>query len=169
MDFEKMLSSHALWLGSAGADGVKANLQGANLKYANLQGADLRDADLQDANLQGAVLQGANLRRANLRWANLQGADLRDANLRWANLRGADLRWADLRGADLRWADIDFSCWPLWCGSVGATLDDRQQAQLLYHALSTMDATKHKMLFRYARPFVNKNFHQVTGHTVRPI
>ena len=79
-----------------------------------------------------ADLQGANLRRADLQDANLVGA-----NLRGANLRGADLRRADLRGADLQDADLDFSVWPLWCGSIGAIVDSRIQRQLLYHAYAT--------------------------------
>ena len=61
--------------------------------------------------------------RANLRWADLQGAKLRGANL-----QGAKLRWADLQGAKL-----DFSCLPLWCGSLSANFDDRQLTQIAYH------------------------------------
>lgn len=70
-----------------------------------------------------ADLRGADLRWANLRWANLRDADLRDANLRGANLSRADLSWANL----------DYSCWPLWCGSLGARVDKRLFAQLAYH------------------------------------
>lgn len=47
-----------------------------------------------------------------------------------------DLRGANLRGANLRGADLDFSCIPLWCGSLLANMDDRQAKQLLYHTLS---------------------------------
>lgn len=50
-----------------------------------------------------------------------------------ADLRGAKLDGADLRGADLRGADIDFSCLPLWCGSLSAHFDDRQLRQIAYH------------------------------------
>ena len=61
----------------------------------------------ESADLRGAYLHGANL------WgANLWGADLQDADLWGANLWGANLQGANLQGADL-----DFSCWPLWCGS----------------------------------------------------
>ena len=88
--------------------------------------ADLRDADLSRANLGGA----------DLRWANLGGADLSLADLRGADLSLADLRGADLSRADLRGANIDFAAWPLWCGSLRVTLDERQQAQLLYHVLA---------------------------------
>ena len=45
----------------------------------------------------------------------------------------ADLQGADLQGADLRGADIDFSCWPLWCGSKEITVDLRIVYQLLAH------------------------------------
>lgn len=45
----------------------------------------------------------------------------------------ANLQRANLRGADLRGADIDYSCWPLWCGSLGVIVDKRIAAQLAYH------------------------------------
>lgn len=45
----------------------------------------------------------------------------------------ADLRGADLRGADLWGADLDYSCWPLWCGSLDVKVDVRLAAQLAYH------------------------------------
>jgi uncharacterized protein YjbI with pentapeptide repeats len=76
---------------------------------------DGKCADLQDANLQDANLRNANLRDANLWNADLWGANLRDANLRDANL--------------------DYSCWPLWCGSLDAHIDDRIARQLLYHLI----------------------------------
>ena len=103
------------------------------------------DAETTSAAVQYAVenrlsLRWADLRKANLRKANLRGADLRKANLREADLSGADLSGADLSGADLRWADLsgadfDFSCWPLWCGSLNVKIDKRIFCQLLYHAL----------------------------------
>ena len=42
----------------------------------------------------------------------------------------------DLRGADLRGADIDFSCYPLWCGSLGLKADKRLACQFAYHLCS---------------------------------
>ena len=111
-ELEEVLRLHEMWLHSK-MGGARANLQ-----YANLQ-----DANLQDANLQ----------YANLRGANLRGADLQDANLQGANLRGANLRGADLQDANLQGADIDYSCWPLWCGSLDIKVDRRIAAQLAYH------------------------------------
>ena len=66
--------------------------------------------------------------RADLSEANLYGADLRRADL-----RRADLSRANLRGADLRGADMDYSCWPLWCGSNHVKVDARIAAQLAAH------------------------------------
>ena len=60
-------------------------------------------------------------------------ADLWRANLREADLRGANLREANLRGADLRGANLDYSCWPLWCGSLDVRVCKRIAAQLAYH------------------------------------
>ena len=80
--------------------------------------------------------------RADLKGANLRGADLRGAVLRGADLSDADLRGADLRGADLRGADLDYSCFPLWCGSKGMIVDRRIAAQIAAHfcALECDDA-----------------------------
>ena len=129
---------------------------GANLSRADLGGANLSRADLSRANLRDANLSDANLSRANLRDANLSGADLRDANL-----RGADLRDANLRGADLTGANIDFSCWPLWCGSIGVNVDVKIARQLMYHACAVICDDEEFLAVRStALEFANK-FHRV--------
>ena len=104
----------------------------------------------------------ANLRGTDLRGTDLRWADLRWANLRWANLREADLRWANLREADLRGTDLDFSCLPLWCGSLHANFDSRQLKQIAYHLVKAglqsknateEDKTELRKLIDYANGF----------------
>lgn len=73
-------------------------------------------------------INGDGWKRADLRNANLCGANLCDANL-----CDADLCGANLCGANLRNADLDYSCWPLWCGSIGVEVDSRLARQLAYH------------------------------------
>ena len=102
----------------------------AILNY-DLRGADLRSTDLKRANLKGADLRGANLMEANLRDTNLINTDLSGADL-----RGADLRGAALSGANLKGADLDYSCYPLWCGSLHLKADKRLACQLAYHLCS---------------------------------
>ena len=118
---QEILESHKKWL--RGKDGKKANLRCADLRGVDLRWADLRGVDLRWANLRWADLRGVDLREANLRWADLRGVDLREANL-----KDADLRYADLRGADL-----DYSSFPLWCGSFDIIVDERLIRQLCYH------------------------------------
>ena len=117
-----ILKLHEMYLNNEDG-GVRASLQDADLRCANLRYADLRDADLQ---------------RAYLRDADLQGADLRDADLQGADLRDADLQRADLQGADLQGADLDYSCLPLWCGSLTAHSDDKQLIQITYHLVKVI-------------------------------
>ena len=74
-----------------------------------------------------------SIRRENLLRANLTEADLSDAVLTHASLKNAILKNTILRRADLTSTDIDFSCWPLWCGSLDAKVDRRIAAQLAYH------------------------------------
>lgn len=106
-ELKEILRKHTLWV-ECEEGGERADLRGADLWRADLRGANLQRADLQRANLQGA---------------DLRGADLRDADLWGANLRNADLREANL----------DYSCWPLWCGSLDVKVDVRLAAQLAYH------------------------------------
>lgn len=127
--WDAALQGAKLW----GADLQGANLQGANLRAADLRGADLRAAELRDVNLWGADLRGANLWGADLRGAALQVANFMDANFSDVNLGGADLRGANLQTADLRGADVDYSCWPLGCGSLDVIVDRRIFCQLAYH------------------------------------
>jgi len=112
MNIDEILKKHKLWL-----DGDEKG-----------ERADLRDADLQRASLRDASLQRASLRDASLQRANLQDADLQDANLFGANLQGANLR-----GANLQDADLDFSCWPLWCGSKNVKVSNTIAQQLAAH------------------------------------
>jgi uncharacterized protein YjbI with pentapeptide repeats len=106
---------------------------GAYLRGANLSCADLRDADLSGANLSCADLSDADLSGASLSGADLSGADLSGAYLSGADLSGAYLRGADLRGANLSGASLDYSCWPLWCGSNNVKVDAKIAAQLAAH------------------------------------
>lgn len=80
-----------------------------------------------------ADLSGADLSRANLIGADLSRVNLSRANLRGADLSGANLGGANLSGADLHGANLDYSCWPLWCGSLGVKVDVRIARQLAYH------------------------------------
>ena len=136
-DIKVILENHQKWLMDE-CGGKRADLRGASLHYANLCGANLYYTDLF-----GTGLRGANLRNANLGGANLFGADLRDAYLRGANLRGANL---------------DFSCLPLWCGSLGMIVDRRIAAQIAYHFCSLVCDDEEvirlqKLLYSFANTF----------------
>ena len=142
IDIKIKLELHLKWLrGEAGGERLNlsgqdlsaANLRRANLSAANLSAANLSAANLSDANLRLANLSDANLSDANLSAANLSDADLSAANLSAANLSDADLRLANLSDANLSAANLDFSVWPLRCGSFHAKAGRRLFAQLLKH------------------------------------
>ena len=120
-ELDCVISKHKEWINGDGGE------------YASLSHEDLRGASLRYANLSHADLSGADLSDADLRDANLKYANLRDADLTGANLRDADLTDADLRGANLRDTNLDYSCLPLWCGSLEAHFDDKQLVQIAYH------------------------------------
>ena len=173
-DLDKILKNHKLWI--HGKEGGEV----AEFRGADLQGMDFSNVDLRNANFESANLEGANFSRTNLRCTNLNHADLTNANLRYADLRGADLSYAilkntvfvdaDLRGAVLKNTNfkntnIDFSCLPLWCGSLSTHFDDKQLIQIAYHLVkaglnskNASDETKEEL--SKLIDFVNK-FHRV--------
>jgi len=106
--------------------------------------------------LEVETLQDADLQNADLQNADLRDADLQDANLQYANLQDANLQWADLRGATL-----DFSCFPLWCGSFNMIVDIKIVYQLLYHICKLKCNDKvFKTIVKLIKPFADK-FHRV--------
>lgn len=50
-----------------------------------------------------------------------------EAHKKWINSKDDGVR------ANLRRADLDFSCWPLWCGSLAVKVCKRIAVQLAYH------------------------------------
>ena len=62
----------------------------------------------------------------------------RRASMQGEDMRGAEMNGANMQRVDMRGADIDYSVWPLWCGSLKAYVDDRIAIQLLYHTLSVV-------------------------------
>ena len=125
------------------AEAVKKALDnGINLRGADLYGADLRGADLRGTDLSYTDLRGADLHGADLRGTDLRGTDLHGTDLHGADLRGTDLRGTDLSGTDLSGANLDYSCWPLRCGSLNAKIDKRLFIQLLYHTVRAGQSVK---------------------------
>ena len=94
--------------------------------------------------------------QANLRYADLSSADLSSADLSSADLSSADLRYADLRSANL-----DYSAFPLWCGSFGAKVDIRLSAQLAYHFCCLDTENKDVKKAQKALKILANKFHRV--------
>ena len=76
-----------------------------------------------------SIVDAYNLDRRDFSREYFSGLDLREITLTRADLIGADLS-----GANLTWSDLDFSSWPLWCGSIGVKVDKKIAVQLMYHA-----------------------------------
>lgn len=141
-ELNAILDKHKKWLGHE-EGGERTDLRGSNLRgadlscsdlsYSNLSYSDLGYSDLCGSDLSSSNLRGSDLSYSNLCHSNLRGADLSRSDLCYSTLRGADLSYSDLREAD-----IDFSAWPLWCGSLKAYVDDRIAILLLYHTLSVV-------------------------------
>lgn len=82
-----------------------------------------------------------------------------------ADLRGSNLSDSNLSCSNLSGCNLDFSCLPLWCGSLSAYFDDRQIAQIIYHAVkaglgSPNVSDEVKAELRKVIPLANR-FHRV--------
>ena len=97
---ETMLVAHALWLSSAGEEGLRCELSGANLSYGGFLLANLRQAKLAGAQLFHANLRECDLSEADLTSADLRGANLVNGVLVGARLAGACLDQAIMPGAN---------------------------------------------------------------------
>ena len=116
-----------------------------DMSYVDLSRTDLEGINFEGFNLTRAYLVEASLKEANFRfadisYANLRGANCKKADFSGAKCEGADFSEADFLGAncegtDFSGANFDFSCWPLWCGSLGVRIGKRLFCQLLYHTI----------------------------------
>jgi uncharacterized protein YjbI with pentapeptide repeats len=100
-----VLELHKKWLNNE-ADGVRADLYGADLFGVDMHGVDLREANMQGVDLRGANMRGADMGGTILCGANMRGTILCGANMRGTILCGADMYGANMRGTLLYGADV---------------------------------------------------------------
>ncbi len=144
---KNILALHKKWLNEE-EGGERADLHGVDLDGVCLDNVDFRNANLRCVNFRNAIITNSDFRCADLYGADfchalLQGSDfasanLKNANFTYVNLCNADFLNADLTGAclgeaNLKGVDFDYSCLPLWCGSLDAHFDDKQLKQIAYH------------------------------------
>lgn len=136
-EIKDKVKKHVKWLRGE-ADGARAIFTSSDLKSEILSSKKLDSADFRFANLNYAEFSCSILKSADFSFSDLRHVDFSYSNLSRANLAYTDLKWANLSGtsisgADLKGADLDYSCLPLWCGSLHAHFDDRQLRQIAYH------------------------------------
>ena len=178
IELKNILALHKKWLNEE-EGGERADLHGADLNGICLDNVDFRNANLRCVNFRNAIITNSDFRCADLYGADfchafLQGSDFASANLKnanfvEANLYGADFLNADLTGAclgeaNLKGVDFDYSCLPLWCGSLDAHFDDKQLKQIAYHLVKAGLQSKNasyetKEYLRKLIPFANE-FHR---------
>ncbi|MDY6959344.1 MAG: pentapeptide repeat-containing protein [Halobacteriota archaeon] len=175
-EIQSRLKLHKLWLESEGMEGERANFAGADLRDADFEGADFRYANCRGANFENANCRDANFKGADLKYATFEGADCRGADFQHADCREANFQdadcWranfenADCRKANFQGANIDYSCWPLWCGSLDVKVDKRIARQLLYHAVAVSQGVLPKKCFSKALLDEVNKFHRVIDGSV---
>jgi hypothetical protein len=106
--------------------------QGAATGLPEIRGEGKQEMKTQLKRTDGTLIDESDMltfkelvvkNKANLTWADLTRADLDGANLNGANLTRANLTRAD----------IDYSAWPLSCGTYNVKVDKNIAAQLAMH------------------------------------
>ncbi len=82
-----------------------------------------------------ADLSNIDLRNIDLSGRNLSHIDMSHSNMSHSDMSHSDMRGSDLSHSNLSGSNLDYSCWPLWCGSLDVHIDDRIARQLLYHLM----------------------------------
>jgi uncharacterized protein YjbI with pentapeptide repeats len=101
------IQSHALWVRSTAAEGLRLDLALENLHKAQLPNANLVGAKLNGVDFRGARMIGANLRHVDVSNADIRGADLTCADLRGAIFKGSNFGHVKLLGAQLNGTIFD--------------------------------------------------------------
>jgi uncharacterized protein YjbI with pentapeptide repeats len=139
-------AKHVAWLRDS-AKGCRMNFAGCilpriNMSYANMTGAILHGADMSYTDMSYADMSYADMSYANLKDVDMSWTILTRANLTGANMEDANMYRADMALADLTGASLDFSAWPLSCGSLTVRIDAQIAAQLAYHLLRVWPEAK---------------------------
>lgn len=92
----RAVSSHEIWLKTAGASGKRAEFVSQKLS-----GIDFSKRNLTGVRFKNSILNDTNFGSAKLKLANFSGAKLQDSYF-----EGADLSGAKFFGADLRFAQL---------------------------------------------------------------
>jgi hypothetical protein len=66
-----------------------------------------------------------------------------------------------LQDANLQGANLDFSCWPLWCGSIGVKVDARIAVQLAYHFMAVVCDDPEVVAAQESLATLCKRFHRL--------
>ncbi|HSK80641.1 MAG TPA: pentapeptide repeat-containing protein [Thermoanaerobaculia bacterium] len=104
---ETLASEHERWLSSGGAEGVRAEVRGANFSGASFSRRQLARATFGRCDFSAADFSGSDLSQATFYGCSLAGASFRAAILRGAKLlECAGLAAKQFAGADLEGAQI---------------------------------------------------------------
>lgn len=125
-------------------------IRSKNCSYQNFDYTDFSWEDLSGVDFSGSSLVCCNFRGANCTGANFSGATCDgsifesttclDTLFIKTNLRNTNFRGTIITGSDFTGSIFEFTCWPLWRGSVGAKIDKKIACQLLFYAMDAMQS-----------------------------
>lgn len=117
---------------------AKCDFTEVDLKFSNLASAVTRSssfiyANLTESNFSHACFEQTDLQNAILTRSDLSRAHFCTSSLRNAEMNLCKMYLTDFSGTDLSGANLDFSAWPLWCGTGHVIADARLAEQLAAH------------------------------------
>ena len=146
---------------------------GLDFSNCHLEDAVLDGMSFRNCNFSFAMMKGASMVQTDFTRCNLSNVQLRDAKMMFAsfdhcNLKRAKLNYADIRQvnfyrSELIDINIDFSSWPMWCGTKNSIVGEKLAQQIAAHfcALICDDPETKRMqalLLDYARNSHRANY-----------
>jgi uncharacterized protein YjbI with pentapeptide repeats len=135
----------------------KLDLKNKKLREREWDYCKFEDCNFEYSDLSDSIIENCEFINCNFYHCDMDNCYLKNSIFRECNIKMVNLLRTDLTNADFSTSNIDYSSFPLWCGSFNVILDDKQKQQLLYHLLRIAPEYRSKKLCAIANGFEHSN------------
>lgn len=121
-----------------GCDMTECRMDMSEFNSCDLSGARLEKVSARRSvflvcEIESAYAEGSDFSATQFNSCNMDSCDMNNAILHGVQFCRCNTRGMHLNGSDMTGANIDYSAWPMWCGSYGVKVDRRLFEQLVMH------------------------------------
>ncbi len=131
----------------------KLDLKNKKLQECDWENCKFENCNFEYSDLSSSCIENCEFIDCNFYHCDMNNGCLTNSIFRDCDVRVVNLLMTDLTNTDFSTSNIDYSTFPLWCGSFDVILDDEQKQQLLYHLLRIAPEYRSKKLCAIANGF----------------